>query len=170
MYQTKIVNPENPSEFIETDWQMPGEQFILDRNPPSLKQPKLKLWHDDVRRPPNGSWTWVRSNAEAQLLLKYANITEISLDHDLGGSDIPDEDLDEGTDFDYMQLTGTETGFDLVQWMCEHDCVPDFVRIHSMNAPAAKRMCHEIEFHWYNEQLSNDPIIEMRPFEASERS
>lgn len=45
-----------------------------------------KLWLDDVRPPPDKSWTWTRCYGQAQrcLLENANNITHISLDHDLG--------------------------------------------------------------------------------------
>lgn len=55
----------------------------------------MKLWIDDVRQPPDESWTWVKSVDEAKIYYTqctrpYHNvyvtpaITEISLDHDAG--------------------------------------------------------------------------------------
>lgn len=50
----------------------------------------MKLWIDDVRPPPDASWTWAKTSEEALLMLRRADgnpITEISFDHDLGGDD-----------------------------------------------------------------------------------
>lgn len=46
----------------------------------------MKIWLDDVREPPDNSWTWARSSAAAIALLTYPGepIESISLDHDLG--------------------------------------------------------------------------------------
>src|SRR5439155_2676500 len=55
------------------------------RGTASLKE-RMKVWLDDRRSPyPDpDSWTWVRTPAEAIELLKTGEVTEISLDHDLG--------------------------------------------------------------------------------------
>lgn len=97
---------------------------------------RVKLWHDDVRRAPEG-WLWARTNDEARAILIEHDVIEASLDHDLGreGQDeFPDdEELLFG---DY----GEENGVDLVRWMIENNAVPPLVRIHSWNPAGSKRM------------------------------
>lgn len=44
----------------------------------------MKLWLDDVRKPPSRKWTWVKTYESAVLLLKTNQVSVISLDHDLG--------------------------------------------------------------------------------------
>jgi len=54
-----------------------------------------KIWIDDVRTPPDDSWTWCKSSKEAIDLIDAIYILEretrprfeISFDHDLGGDD-----------------------------------------------------------------------------------
>lgn len=83
----------------------------------------MKLWVDDVRIPPQGEgWTWVSTYEDAILLVDCLSdsITEMSLDHDLGG--------------DY-------TGYDLVKHMAEFDLWPTCsIRVHSMNPVGANNM------------------------------
>jgi hypothetical protein len=43
----------------------------------------VKLWLDDLRPAPPG-WTWAKSSARAIALLESGEVTEASLDHDLG--------------------------------------------------------------------------------------
>lgn len=43
----------------------------------------IKLWLDDVREAPEG-WKWVKTADEAIEVLQTSQVTEISLDHDLG--------------------------------------------------------------------------------------
>lgn len=104
----------------------------------------MKLWHDDIRRPPDDSWTWARTNREAQLLLlTHADscdpVTEASLDHDLGLHDFdPDEqdaDLRVAPDA-HLQPDGQQ----LVRWMLRNELVPPKVTIHSWNPVGAKSM------------------------------
>jgi hypothetical protein len=49
----------------------------------------LKLYIDDLRAPPDTSWTVARTSQEAMALLvsHLSEITHISFDHDLGGDD-----------------------------------------------------------------------------------
>jgi hypothetical protein len=44
----------------------------------------MKVWLDDVRDPPANDWFWVKTAAEAILLLQMFPVEMISLDHDLG--------------------------------------------------------------------------------------
>jgi hypothetical protein len=84
----------------------------------------MKVWLDDERPAPEG-WVACRWPKEVIELLETGNVTEMSLDHDLG-------DL-------YI------TGYDVVLWLeekCHED--PEFhlpvVMVHSSNAPARIRM------------------------------
>jgi hypothetical protein len=100
----------------------------------------MKLWHDDIRRPPDETWTWARTNDEAKLLLLNHEVEEASLDHDLGlhGHD-PDV-----LDADLYAAPQTEDGYELVAWMIENGKVPPRIRIHSWNPPGAKRMAQAL--------------------------
>jgi hypothetical protein len=64
----------------------------------------MKLWLDDVREPPGEDWTWVKTVPEAKEILGSQEVSEASLDHDLG------EDEPEGRT--------------LVLWMAENDVWP----------------------------------------------
>lgn len=106
----------------------------------------MKLWHDDIRPPPDSSWTWVRTNSQAKAFLlaaRKANAAyeEISLDHDLG-LDYIDPKVYESRPEELWVLRGEgkETGLDLVHWMCENDLVPSKVTIHSWNPAGAENM------------------------------
>lgn len=74
----------------------------------------MKLWVDDLRPPPNDEWGVAVSSGGAiyALGLWPDAITEISLDHDLGGDD---------------------TTRPVVLWMAENDRWPAVVRIHTAN-------------------------------------
>lgn len=102
----------------------------------------MKLWHDDIRRPPDDSWIWARTNHEAAriLLRNYDNgieCEEISLDHDMGLSeadpDVPDADMQEGWDVE-------NDGAKLVQALIALNLVPEKVTTHSWNYDGARRM------------------------------
>jgi len=99
----------------------------------------MKLWHDDVRPPPDG-WTWAKTNAEAQRLLSEHDVTEASLDHDLGETPDPN-------DPDVLMRAGSSpdgSGYDLVRWMIEHDRIPPLITIHSWNPVGAERMAYAL--------------------------
>jgi hypothetical protein len=96
----------------------------------------VRVWLDDRRAPfpdPDG-WVWVHTPAEAIEFLETGEVSELSLDHDLG--------LAEGD----RELTG----YDVVTGM-ERAVVtegfepPRTIRVHSANAPAAARMERGIE-------------------------
>lgn len=96
----------------------------------------MKLWHDDIRKPPDDSWTWVRTNDDAMTLLEYPGAEAISLDHDLGfdqaDPDAPNAHL--------LRGQSEKTGLDLVDWMIRTDRVPPKVTVHSWNPAGAQRM------------------------------
>ena len=94
----------------------------------------MKLWHDDIRRPPDDSWLWARTNDEARYFLRNYRVTEISLDHDLG------LEGPGGEAAVYRRDRGAQTGLDLVDYMIQSETVPARVTIHSVNPPGAQRM------------------------------
>lgn len=86
----------------------------------------MKLWLDDLRQPPEG-WKWATGTEEAMHLLESENISEASLDHDLGEGE------------------GHE-GYDLLLWMAKRGIWPsEAIAVHSSNPPGAERMCAVIE-------------------------
>lgn len=112
----------------------------------------MKLWHDDVRKPPPG-WEWARTNDEAKEYLSIPGlVTEISLDYDLGlhtEEEIPEPGDDEYWDrvisITYaLQEEGAPTGLDLVEWMIEQGCVPQKITVHSWNPDGAMRMAQRL--------------------------
>ena len=93
----------------------------------------MKLWLDDVRDPRGYGcigWFWVKSYEEAVATLKFGDVEEASLDHDLGYAD-PKE----------------PTGYDVVCWMEENNVWPKRVSVHSMSPFGAKRMMDVIGRH-----------------------
>lgn len=100
-------------------------------------KPKVKLWHDDIRRPPDDTWIWARTNEEAQLILINSNVTECSLDHDLG---LHEDDPDQPMAFTLFGDDPHNNGYKLVLWMIQRRYLPRKITIHSWNPPAAKRM------------------------------
>ena len=47
---------------------------------------KMKLWVDDVRKPPDTTWIWVQTTDEAKNILDtyHPSIDMIDIDHDAG--------------------------------------------------------------------------------------
>jgi len=84
----------------------------------------MKVFLDDERKTPDG-WTRVYWPSEAIELLKSGQVTEISLDHDLG-------DDERGT------------GYDVVLWIEEqvalYGFVPPQISVHSANVSAREKM------------------------------
>ncbi|TWT66706.1 cyclic-phosphate processing receiver domain-containing protein [Allorhodopirellula solitaria] len=84
----------------------------------------MKIYLDDERTTPDG-YTRVYWPAEAIELLTTGAVTEISLDHDLGGDN-------------------RGTGYDVVLWIEEqvalHGFVPPAMKVHSANVSARTKM------------------------------
>lgn len=97
----------------------------------------MRLWHDDIRTPPDDSWTWARTNAQAIKLLRENEVTEASLDHDLGLDHL---DPSEYYSPDILRGDGFLTGEHLVIEMVHLDLIPPVVRVHSWNPVGAMRM------------------------------
>lgn len=81
----------------------------------------MRIWVDDIRLPPEPSWIWCKTSAEALTILNNLHdspskdiilFSTWSLDHDLGGDD---------------------TTRPIVLWFCENDWWPREVRVHSAN-------------------------------------
>lgn len=89
------------------------------------KEKQTRLWLVDLRLPPEG-WTWAKTVEEAISVMEGGNVTEASLDHDLG--------------------EGIDEGYRLVLWMAENGVWPsEAISVHSSNQPGAERMCGVIE-------------------------
>jgi hypothetical protein len=84
----------------------------------------MKVFLDDERITPEG-WVRVYWPDEAIDLLQSGQVTEISLDHDLG-------DDERGT------------GYDVVLWIEEavavHGFIPPSIKVHSANSSARQKM------------------------------
>lgn len=136
---------------------------MADRSPTSLSkltrswipQDYSKLWHDDIRRPPDDSWYWARTNQDAMRYLLAAGCQEASLDHDLGAHDVdPDH-----PDSIYVKGGSDETGVDLVKAMLLLKVVPPKVTIHSWNPQGAEYMAGMLR------SLSGAEVV-VRPYEV----
>lgn len=115
------------------------------------KENKMKLWHDDIRQPPDSSWDhWARTNDEARLILNNYDIDEISLDHDMGLGHLPVpqkpdefkswEEYQEYLDLCLTAGSDADDGTELAKWMVSRHKVPEKITIHSWNPYGAKRM------------------------------
>lgn len=105
----------------------------------------MKLWLDDIRNPAAFGclgWHWVRTAQEAMAwFASDEEITEASLDHDLGW---------EAT----LGLESAElTGYDVVVFLEEHPTrwPVNGVKVHSSNPAGAKRMQVVIDAHYKKE-------------------
>jgi hypothetical protein len=99
---------------------------------------KTKLWVDDIRKPPDESWIWARTNDEARDILTRWFIEEASLDHDMGHHERDPDDEDSI----YLRGDAEDDGVQLVKWMIMNDMVPSYITIHSWNPIGADRMAH----------------------------
>lgn len=110
-----------------------------------------KLWRDDIRRPPDGSWFWACTNQEAQDFLERAKhkgkpIEICSLD-----LDVLDVDIQEGKDIE-------NDGFVLLRWMVEKDLIPSLVAIHSWNHVEAESVVKYLYNVLEHGEISNENL------------
>jgi hypothetical protein len=89
----------------------------------------MKVWLDDRRSPPGSGWVWVKTPEEAIELLETGDVSEISLDHDLG----------------LLDRVPEATGYDVVVWIerqvaTEGFVPPEVITVHSSNSSAAPKM------------------------------
>lgn len=127
----------------------------------------IKLWHDDVRKPPSDAWIWVRSNDAAKAVLaSVKRVDVLSMDHDLGGSKIPlgklFEETMNGNDPDFWAIEGAETGAELADWIGRTDRYPKKITVHSMNPIGAANITNAL-MRW-SEQSQRTCEITVAPF------
>ncbi len=97
----------------------------------------MKLWLDDIRNPPDDTWTTARTADEAIAILKTGFVVEASLDHDLGHCPACTECKGWGSPCGCRcHLSGNF----VVNWMATEGVWPEHVRIHSMNPVGAENM------------------------------
>jgi hypothetical protein len=94
----------------------------------------MKVWLDDERAAPDG-WIPVRSPEEAIMLLRTGEVTELSLDHDLGLATSDRE----------------RTGYDVLLWLEEAVVTESWrgplpaIHVHSANPVGRKKMAQAVE-------------------------
>lgn len=88
----------------------------------------MKVWLDDIRQAPEG-WVHAYTVSQAMAFLQTGEVTELSLDHDLGENQA--------------------TGYDLLNWIEEqvfHGLLqPPTMWIHSANPVGCQNMARAIE-------------------------
>ena len=89
----------------------------------------MRLYLDDERTPPVG-WELATTAAEAIKILQEQNITDVSLDHDLGFAE-------------------NGTGYDVLLWIEEQvaftEYIPPRISIHTANPSAYVKMKSAVE-------------------------
>ena len=98
------------------------------------KEQGLRLYVDDVRFPPDKSWTLARTAEEALSLMQQYRVDVVSLDCDL--------DLREKADGAWISVPAKD-GIWLVEQMIKHDLLPPripHIRVHSQNPEGGPRM------------------------------
>lgn len=127
---------------------------------------KDKLWYDDIRRPPDDSWDWARTNGDAKYMLCNKRYQEMSFDHDMGlhHYDPDEQDADLRIAPDHWQH---EDGADLARWMVEQGYIPPVITVHSFNPVGAKNIA-EIMLEGA-ERLKVPCMITIKPFDPEIR-
>ena len=71
----------------------------------------MKIWLDDVREPPDKTWTWCKNSAEFLAAIQYPpQIVHVAFDHDLG------ED----------SMNGSQCASELVRRCLDYNVCPKF--------------------------------------------
>ena len=114
----------------------------------------MKLWLDDMRPAPDG-WQHAKTVGEAQEMLLTGDVTEASLDHDLGACDacMGGRTVNgwlHSTNFTQMpNCDHFGTGYTLVCWMEETGNWPKTKPVvHSRNPAGRARMQQAIDHSW----------------------
>jgi hypothetical protein len=111
----------------------------------------MKLFLDDVRKPPNSSWQVVRSY-DAFISWMESNPTPdiISFDHDLAFEHYPFHDPNpeqsNGSDIAYGNYR-EKTGYHCAQWCVEHGRLPHVAIVHSLNPVGANNIFELLKTH-----------------------
>jgi hypothetical protein len=116
----------------------------------------VKLWLDDVR-PALAGWVHAHIVQEAIDILNTQEVTDASLDHDLGLMPACDRcqfDADVNCHVDNCDCTCHNqlqpTGYDLVKWMAENNQWPtNSIKVHSANPVGRQNMVSVIEKYWH---------------------
>jgi hypothetical protein len=103
----------------------------------------MKIYLDDVRDPPDGTWTVARTATEARALFLAGPVEMCSLDHDLGTCSLCTVCAKGCT------CTCHETGYDFVKWLAEKDLWSKFKPVvHSANPVGKTNMQAIINRYW----------------------
>lgn len=120
----------------------------------------MKIYLDDIRATPE-TWTRCYKVEEVQELLKNNVVTNMSLDHDLGGSylcpecydlagETPDCPENCGCSCGHNKPDQIPTGYDLVKWMAENDLWSVYKpTVHSANPVGRANMQAVIDRYWH---------------------
>lgn len=95
----------------------------------------MKVWLDDERTAPGPDWVHVYTPRAVCDLIERGGVTEISLDHDLGGSSDP-MFYTEATGYDV--LLWIEQG--IVEGTLDPSKIPCVIHIHTSNTSAREKM------------------------------
>lgn len=123
----------------------------------------LKIYLDDIRATPE-TWHRCYKIEEVQELLRTTEVTNMSLDHDLGASYLCPDCYCLGTDTREcaedcgcrchdVPLGETPTGYDLVKWCAENDLWSVYKpTVHSANPVGRMNMQSVIDRYWHPPQ------------------
>jgi hypothetical protein len=100
----------------------------------------LRLWLDDIRKPPWGYDLWARTAAQCIEMLQAGDVVHVSLDHDLADEHYSNQAADRSTFTE-------KTGFAVLEWMqAANRWVPD-ISVHTLNPKSGEDMMTELRNH-----------------------
>jgi hypothetical protein len=92
----------------------------------------MKLWLDDIRKPPDETWFWATTANAAIELLNSGAVAVASLDHDLAPLHYTEAFYGEGT------------GLEVAKHIAAMEEPPSMVIVHSWNSVGAMKMMEEL--------------------------
>lgn len=120
----------------------------------------MNIYLDDVRNTPE-DWVRCYKIEEVQEYLRQGNVTNLSLDHDLGASYLCENCYDMGNENEdcvddcnckchLVEFLRVPTGYDLCKWMAENDVWPQYKpTVHSANPVGRVNMQSIIDRYWH---------------------
>ena len=108
----------------------------------------MKLWLDDVRKPPWGYDLWAKTYEECVAMLESHPVAHVSLDHDLALEHYTAAASTGymGTDIPRASFT-KKTGYDVLIWMKDSGRWPAEVLVHTLNETGRRDMLALLQRH-----------------------
>ena len=111
----------------------------------------MKLWLDDMRKPPFGYDKWAKTADECIQMIKDHPITHVSLDHDLADEHYGFSDSSPGygepPPFLDRSVFKEKTGYTVLEWMRDTKTWVPNISVHTLNPRGGEDMMALLKAH-----------------------